>query len=529
MSTREDYRLQVVPQTVVIEAGSARGWFYGLQTLKQIAAQCPGPLPLCRIEDGPDFPNRGFMLDISRDKVPELDALLQLIDLLASWKYNQFQLYLEHTFAYRGHDKVWDDASALHPVEIRKLDAYCRERFIELVPNQNTFGHMHRWLIHEPYRNLAECPDGGETDFGYRPQPQGLCATDPASIELVADLLGQLLPNFRSRQVNIGCDETIDLGYGRSKQAVQKLGRGQVYLKHVSQVIELCQNKGYTVQLWADIILKYPELAKALPQNCIALNWGYQADHPFPRETALLQQAGVPFYVCPGTSTWNSICGRADNMLQNVSNAAEQGRKHNASGFLLTDWGDNGHWQPLSVVFPALLYGAAAAWNHRGNGAEDLADHIDRQCAGSKGWGKLLLDAGNLYKVPGHIIHNRSVLFDLLQGYDDEMEVLDHISVKGLKQTLRKTRSLLARLGRLPSLAEDSVLRKEEIDWGLSMLELACLRGLQIKRGSDPYTWRVKLLELVPRFVEIWSVHNRQGGLPDSLNRFRPMLGYDLQ
>ena len=351
LSTREDYRLQVAPQAVEIGAGSAGGWFYGLQTLKQLAAQCSGPLPLCRIEDGPDFPNRGFMLDVSRDKVPKISALFQLIDLLALWKYNQFQLYMEHTYAYAGHETVWKDASPYHAADIRKLDAYCRERFIELVPNQNTFGHMHRWLIHEPYQSLAECPDGGETDFGYRPEPQGLCATDPASIELVDDLLGQLLPHFRSRQVNIGCDETIDLGYGRSKRAVQRLGRGRVYLNHVSQVIEVCQNKGYTVQLWADIILKYPELAEALPRNCIALNWGYEANHPFRRETALLGRAGIPFFVCPGTSSWNSICGRTDNMLMNVGSAIEHGKNHNASGVLMTDWGDNGHWQPLSAGF----------------------------------------------------------------------------------------------------------------------------------------------------------------------------------
>ncbi len=523
LPTLEDYRLQVAPQAVIIGAGSPRGWFYGLHTLKQLASQCSGNLPLCRIEDGPDYPNRGFMLDVSRDKVPKLGTLSRLIDLMAACKYNQLQLYMEHTYAYAGHEIVWRSASPFHSADIRKLDTFCRERFIELVPNQNTFGHMHRWLIHEPYRNMAECPDGGETDLGYRPEPQGLCATDPASIELVGDLLGQLLPQFRSRQVNIGCDETIDLGYGRSKTDVQNLGRGRVYLNYVNQVVELCRKKGYTVQLWGDIILKYPELAEELPDNCIALNWGYEEDHSFRRETDLFKRAGIPFYVCPGTSSWNSIAGRTDNMLKNVRNAAEQGRKNNASGFLLTDWGDNGHWQPLSVVFPALLYGAGVSWNGRGNGKEDLAGQIDQIGAGSNGWGKFLIDGGNLYKIPRCNIHNRSVLFDLLQGHDDKIDALSHLSSRALEKTLHRIRYLLERLGQLPPLAEDSLLQNEEINWSLSMLELACLRGLQTKNGADPQTWGRKALELKEQFIEIWNLRNRPGGLQDSLKRFEPL------
>ena len=524
LSSLEDYRLQVAPQAVILGAGSQRGWFYGLHTLKQLAAQCPGYLPLCRIEDGPDYPNRGFMLDVSRDKVPKLGTLMQLIELMAACKYNQIQLYMEHAYAYAGHEIVWRSSSPFHSADIRELDTFCRERFIELVPNQNTFGHMHRWLIHKPYRHMAECPEGGETDLGYRPEPQGLCATDPASIELVDDLLGQLLPQFRSRQVNIGCDETIDLGYGRSKTAVQNLGRGRVYLNYVKQVIEMCRNKGYTVQLWGDIILKYPELVKELPDDCIALNWGYEEDHPFQRETGLFGRAGIPFYVCPGTSSWNSIAGRTGNMLLNVRTAAEQGRKNNASGFLLTDWGDNGHWQPLSVVFPALFYGAGVSWNGRGNEEEGLARQIDAIDAGSNGWGRLLLDAGNLYALPQYDLHNRSVLFDLLQGEDDAIETMQALTLPGLEKTLRQTRRLLARLGRLSPPGKDSLLRKDEILWSLSMLELACLRGLQCKRGSEPETWRRKALDLKEQFIEIWNLRHRPGGLRDSLKRFEPLL-----
>ena len=76
------------------------------------------------------------MLDISRDKVPQQATLYALIDQLAGWKVNQLQLYTEHTFAYRQHPDVWAAASPLTGDDILALDAFCRARHIELVPNK---------------------------------------------------------------------------------------------------------------------------------------------------------------------------------------------------------------------------------------------------------------------------------------------------------------------------------------------------------------------------------------------------------
>jgi hexosaminidase len=58
-------------------------------------------LPCLKIRDWPDFARRGVMLDISRGRVPKLETLLELVGHLADFKINEFQLYTEHTFAYR--------------------------------------------------------------------------------------------------------------------------------------------------------------------------------------------------------------------------------------------------------------------------------------------------------------------------------------------------------------------------------------------------------------------------------------------
>ncbi|MEX2327292.1 MAG: glycoside hydrolase family 20 zincin-like fold domain-containing protein, partial [Pseudomonadales bacterium] len=129
----EGYTLRASGSGMTLKASSDSGVFYGLQTLTQILDQWGHNLPGFSIEDSPDFPHRGVMLDISRCKVPTLQTLLELVDQFAALKFNQLQLYTEHTFAFVNHPLVWANASPLSPADIIALKDYCASRFIELV------------------------------------------------------------------------------------------------------------------------------------------------------------------------------------------------------------------------------------------------------------------------------------------------------------------------------------------------------------------------------------------------------------
>jgi hypothetical protein len=112
--------------------------------------------------------------------------------------------------------------------------------------------------------------------------------------------------------------------------------------------------------------------------NLIALNWGYEANHPFQKESAQFAKAGIPFYVCPGTSTWQTLVGRHDNALANLRAAAKAGSRFGAIGYLITDWGDGGHPQPLAVSWPMYLAGASMAWNANDFDESKLAAVLSR-------------------------------------------------------------------------------------------------------------------------------------------------------
>lgn len=320
-----------------------------------------GALECVVIRDWPDLAARGFMLDISRSKVPTMETLRELIELMGLLKLNQLQLYTEHTFAYKGHEEVWRNASPITPEELRELDDLCRSRAVELVANQNSFGHLKPWLSLPAYRHLAEAPDGFEDPWGnWRDYPYSLAPVEPATIPFLDDLYSQLLPNLRSEKFNVGCDETFDLGQGRSKELCLERGKGAVYADYLLKIHELVRKHGKQMQFWADIVQQHPETIAELPKDMTAIEWGYEADHPFDERCRRLSEAGLPFYVAPGTSSWNGMTGRWGVARENIASALAAARKYGAAGMLLTEWGNFGYLQPFVTMLAPLAYAAGA-------------------------------------------------------------------------------------------------------------------------------------------------------------------------
>ncbi len=357
------YSLNIGRDGVRIEFHEPGGHWAAVATLRQLIREYGRRLPCLKIRDWPDFPRRGVMLDISRGRVPRLETLLGLVEQLADFKINEFQLYTEHTFAYRKYKTVWRDWGALTGAEIKKLDAHCRRLGIELVPNQNSFGHLRWWLEYPPLKKLAEVPAPWPDEGGaFLRYPSTLAPENSGTLPFLRGLYDELLPHFTGKRFNVGCDETWDLGRGQSRRLCEKIGKGRVYLRFLKKIQRELAARKKRMMFWGDIILRHPELVPELPRNVIALNWGYEAGHPFNREAKTFAAANVPFYVCPGTSTWMTMIGRHDNAFANLREAAKAGRQHGAAGFLITDWGDGGHPQPLAVSVLPYLFGAALAW-----------------------------------------------------------------------------------------------------------------------------------------------------------------------
>ena len=513
----EAYRLRITAGQIEIAARAVPGAFYAVATLAQLLQSHGRTLPALAIDDWPDFPARGVMLDISRDKVPTMDTLYRLVDLLAGWKINQLQLYTEHTFAYQDHREVWEHASPMTAEQVRALDAYCRDRCIELVPNQNSFGHMHRWFDHERYQPLAELDRPFRAPWGAMLPPFSLSPAVPESLTFLEGLYAELLPNFTSRQFNVGCDETFDLGQGRSRELVEQRGQGRVYLDFLLAIYRLVTQHGRTMQFWGDIINQYPELIPEIPKDVIALDWGYDADYDFETTTQRFAVSGLPFYVCPGTSSWNSLSGQTDNCIENIRNAALHGRAHGASGLLNTDWGDHGHWQPLPVSYLGFAWGAALSWAYNANLDADLPRLLDLYAFQDEAgvMGRLAYDLGNVYQIlaqPGNLLFN---------AYVSPLKPA-LISDSGLRPRLYAALAaideIMAPLDQARMAVPDAELIKREFAHVAQMLRHGAKRALLQLDGSalSPSALAAELDAILAEHRAVWLARNRPGGLDDS-------------
>lgn len=526
----ESYRLRITADGIQIAGADAAGVFYGVQTLIQLLQQHGKTLPTLDIVDWPDLPARGVMLDVTRDKVPTMQTLYHLVDQLAAWKVNQLQLYTEHAFAYRNHPAVWATASPMTAAEIMALDRYCRERFIELVPNQTTLGHMHRWFVHDAYLPLAEAPHGSDTMWGtHTDHPFGLNPTNPASLTFLEGLFAELLPNFSSKLFNVNCDETFDLGQGYSKALVAERGKGRVYLDFLLEIYQRVKMHGCTIQFWGDIIGEYPDLVPALPKDAIALEWGYDAAHPFAEKSKLFGDSGIAFYVCPGTSAWCSLSGRTKNMLGNISNALEHGLANGAVGILNTDWGDSGAWQQLPISYPGLAYGAGCGWALTQNRGMNLPAILDAFVFQDRAgvMGKLAYDLGNTYLQQGLKIHNGSILFWAygipLQDTPmlAQIQALDNGLRERLYTTLTYIDTVMAPLGQAAMVRPDALQIQREYELTARMLRLGARKLLYALGDSTVSLAQVQqeLTAVVADYRLLWLRRNRPGGLESSVQR----------
>jgi len=516
----------------LIKASNPQGIFYGVCTLKQIISLHSHEkgdflsLPFLEIEDKPDIENRGCMLDISRDKVYTMETMKILVDRFADLKINQLQLYMEHTFAYRGHEIVHSKSSPFTGEEILLLDELCRKRFIKLVPNQNSFGHMERWLLHDSYSHLAECPQG-TTDEPFL----SLCPTDEGSLHLLKDLYSQLLPHFSTNELNVGLDETFDLGKGRSKEICEQKGTENVYVDFLCKIAEHVKSIGKRMQFWGDIILSKPEVLPRLPKDVICLIWGYEGNHPFSTLCPKFADLKIPFYVCPGTSSWNSLIGRTKNALENLKNAAKEGSKYGAEGYLITDWGDRGHFQTLPISFIGFVAGASFSWNSKKlDLSKDIIcsvidEHVLRD--ESKIIGSVLYDLGSIYTLTGENSVNSTFFGRILTNGQESIP--QEITVESLAKVESKFAEISNLLSKAKMGVKDGKLIEEEIKLGIEMslfaIQLTRARISteskkieDIERGVKTHLI-LQLDHLIQKYENVWMKRNRVGGLTDSVSR----------
>lgn len=490
---KEAYQLSISQDGIRLTGGSLSGLFYGMQTLIQIVQQSGPCVPCMEISDSPALPVRGFYHDVTRGRIPTLAQLKKLADKMARYKMNQLHLYIEHSFLFRDFSEVWRDDTPLTAQDILELDAYCRERFIDLVPSIASFGHLYKVLRTHSYRHLCELSDTAEEPFGFvdRMRHHTLDVSNPDSLALVKKMIDEYLPLFSSDYFNIGADETFDLGKGRSKNLADTCGTSRLYIDFVRELCEHVVSYGKIPMFWGDIICNSPELIHELPKQTICLNWGYEADVD-ETSTRKLSEAGATIYNCPGVSGWDQLVNQIGVSYENIRRMASYGYKYHAAGLLTTDWGDCGHINHPDFSVTGMIYGAAFSWNSSPLSMEDLNKRIS-VLEFTDASEKLL---SLLAAISGEQLFTWRDLVDFMEGKSAAQPTDENILPLKKNSDLADTPQILAKLDHLA----------EDLYRILPSLEI------RIRPSIKPYLTAIKGLQLIHRTGILLSAYEYRTG-----------------
>ncbi len=363
----QGYVLDVEPNQILIAGKDSAGLFYGVQTLRQLIVGEGQDARILgvRVRDWPALLYRGTQVDMSRGPVPNLDYLKRIVRTIAEFKMNQLYLYMEDSFRLEGQPLVGLLSDTLTRDDWRDLVSYAARFHVEIIPATEGCGHLHKILRFEEYSAIAERPHG-----------HVLAAGDPQAFKFLDSMYAQMLPIFPASMYHIGCDETFELGLGRSSALVQKSGYGRVYVDNLIQIHDLVRRYNKDVMFWGDIAVEHPEMIPSLPKDLIVASWVYGAQPSYEKWLKPFAGTGLRLFVCPWTANTSQIVPDYEEAAANIEGFLTDGKKAGALGTDITVWNDDGE----SLYGPnwwSIVYGAACAWEPGGTDVKGFDQKFD--------------------------------------------------------------------------------------------------------------------------------------------------------
>jgi hexosaminidase len=346
------YRLTIAPRGVTIESSDAAGAFYGAMTLAQLPVRFHGSwtMPCVRIDDRPALRWRILSDDVSRGPLPTMPYFEERIRTVAAFKMNGYSPYMEHVFVSPT-DPLPAPLDGITPSQLSALTKYAARFHVSLIPEQQSFAHMHNTLRVERYASAAELPHG----FLLAPNV-------PLTMEYLERVVSQELAAVgRPPFFHIGSDETATLGLGRTEAYVAARGRSPAYADHIVAMNRLIAPSGARIMLWDDGIENDPGIMRLIPRTAVVVNWHYGAERTFEPYIQTIARGGFEQMVAPGASNWNEIFPNVDRAIANERTFINEGKAARLLGLFQTVWHDDGETLYEATWYP-VIYAAAAAW-----------------------------------------------------------------------------------------------------------------------------------------------------------------------
>ena len=267
----EAYSLSVTPPQAVVRAKHLAGLFYGAQTLAQIASSRPilasSPLPLqphrvpcVTIEDAPTSRFRAMHLDVSRHFFSK-EIVERYIDILSFYRFNVFHWHLTDDQGFRlaikSHPELTQFGPSYSQEDAREVVAFAKDRFVTVIPEIEVPGHARAILASHPELSCTGKKQDVPTTFGIFEDV--LCAGNPKTFDLVADILRETTEVFPSQLVHLGGDEVPKKRWNecpkcRARMQHEHLDAEQLQGAFMKRAGEMLAARGRRTMAWDEAI-----------------------------------------------------------------------------------------------------------------------------------------------------------------------------------------------------------------------------------------------------------------------------------
>lgn len=296
LSGDEAYSLDVTTERAELRAGTDRGLFYGLQTLRQLTTP-DGRIPAVRIEDAPRFRHRGRHLDVARHFFP-LDFIKKYVDVMSRFKLNTFHWHLTDDQGWRleirtypkltevgawrsetivGHARSGPGTYDGTPHggfytqdEAREVVAYARERGVTVLPEIEMPGHATAALAAYPQLACTPGPFAVRTTWGIA---EDVMCPGERTFGFLEDVLTEIMEVFPSEYIHIGGDEVPKTRWQSSPVAQEVIrreglaGEGGLQSWFVQRIERFLNGRGRRLIGWDEI------LEGGLAPNATVMSW----------------------------------------------------------------------------------------------------------------------------------------------------------------------------------------------------------------------------------------------------------------
>jgi beta-N-acetylhexosaminidase len=314
---KEGYNLVVQPDKISIAAADYNGAIYALETLRQLLPKefesstpvnANWVIPTITINDKPEYPWRGLMLDVSRHFFSK-EYILKTLDRMAMLKLNTFHFHLVDNEGWRieikkypkltevgawrvdQEDKLWDERTS-NPADafanpssapkkyggfytqedIKEIVAYAAARGITVIPEIEMPAHVMSTIAAYPELSCHKRPIGVPSGAVW-PNIDIYCAGQEESFTFLEDVLTEVMALFPSKYIHIGGDEADHTEWEKCPKCQQRIKDNHLKDVHelqsyfIKRIDKFLVSKGRVLVGWDEI------MDGGLANDAVVMNW----------------------------------------------------------------------------------------------------------------------------------------------------------------------------------------------------------------------------------------------------------------